>query len=77
MAKKFAYLEPLVCYKFCKMLKHLTFIFGFSIIALKPKKDGSGFVILPGVQKNKLCTLTMKVEMDHHFKARFVSLSNV
>ena len=38
-------------------MKKFTFNLGFSIIALKLKKDGLGLVILPGVQVNMLCTL--------------------
>ena len=34
-----------------------TSILGFSIIALKLKKDDGGFVVSSGVQENKLWTL--------------------
>ena len=36
----------------------LTFIFGFSIKDLKLKKDGFGFAIFFGLQKNSFWTLT-------------------
>ena len=46
--------------------KKLTFILEFSIIAFKLKKDGSGFVMLPGVQKNNLWTLEVIVKINHY-----------
>ena len=48
---------PYGLFKFWRTMKKFTFNLGFSIIALKLKKDGLGLVILPGVQVNMLCTL--------------------
>ena len=35
---------------------------------MKLKKEDLGFAILPGLQENKLWTLKMTEEINHHFK---------
>ena len=50
------------------MIKILTCILAFSMIDLKLKHDGWGFVRLPGLQENKLWTLVgVKVNANRAF----------